>query len=380
VKIRGWAVVVGLVVFGSALFVPEGRSAQPKRRTEAKQYIVGSDVASDRTFVCPLSVGGACFDLQPRDRRMTITIADVTGGAAHAFYQIFDKAGANHGDGVICGKRTMPVPVGATQLAVYVDSVTLGAVGCPAPQGPTGGTTGEIRIVFDQGSPRPRPRHNIDTEQECLEPVPASMGRSGVSDAGQQVKLNVYVLLDGVAPSLGREVFKRVAAPYIPLDIDVVPSGFRPVRFQGKEASGLISQAKALFGGVRPKGSDVVYTITSKDIEALGLPGVAGLADCLGGVRFANRAFAVGEVVAAIPAGPFVFYGNGTAKTAAHEIGHLLGAHHHYANCVESVTTMSAEEPTPCTLMSNFLDFLSFRFGAFEGAVIRGHTVDYASP
>ena len=375
-------VVLVLTLLLCAFLAPPGEAAQPKRRTETKQYIVGGDVASDRTFVCPLNVGGACFDLKPRDRKMTVTISDVTGGAAHAFFQIFDKTGANHGDGTICGHRTLTVPVGATQLAVYVNSATLGAVGCPTAQAPTGGTTGEIRVVFDQGRPRPNPRHNIDTEQECVEAVPSTAGVAGVTDAGQRVKLNVFVLLDGVAPSLGRKVFKQVAAPYSDFDIDVVPAGFRSVHFAGKEASGLNSQAKALFGGVRPKGSDVVYTLTSKDIEALGLNAVAGLADCLGGVRFPNRAFAVGEVYPEVDVFPFRFYVDATAKTAAHEIGHLLGAQHHYANCVESASTLVAtpDQPTPCTLMSNFVDFLSFRFGSLEGAVIRGHTVDYASP
>lgn len=386
---RGIAIVLALFV--CVLVTPEpARTAEPRRRTEAKQYVVGGDVAlalirqnfvsqSDTLFVCPLSVGGACFDLRPRDRRMTVTITDVTGRRAPAFYEMYDKTGAIHSDGTICGRRKFIIPSGATRLAVYVDSVTLGALGCGA-QAPAGGTTGEIQVVFDQGQPRSQPRQNIDVEQECVEPVPASVGRSGVTDAGQRVRLNVFILLDGVAPSVGKSVFKQVASPYKPLGVDIVTTGFRRVRFEGKEASGLISQSKALFGGVRPKGSDVVYTLTSKDIAALGLPSVGGLADCLGGVRFPNRAFATGEVVDEFEFFPFRFYVNGTAKTAAHEIGHLLGAHHHYANCVESLPAMGAQEPTPCTLMSNSLDFLSFQFGTLEGAVIRGHTVDYASP
>ena len=67
---------------------------------------------------------------------MTVEITDVTGGTAHAFFQIYDKTGANHGDGTICGRRTLTVPIGATQLAVFVDSATLGAVGCPTAQAP----------------------------------------------------------------------------------------------------------------------------------------------------------------------------------------------------------------------------------------------------
>ena len=65
--------------------------------------------------------------------------------------------------------------------------------------------------------------------------------------------------------------------------------------FGGTDAQGLIDQSKALFGGARPAGIDVVYTLTSKDIQAGGNTAVAGLADCIGGVAFDDRAFAVGE-------------------------------------------------------------------------------------
>ena len=58
-----------------------------------------------------------------------------------------------------------------------------------------------------------------------------------------------------------------------------------------------------------------------------------------------------------------------------------MGAQHEHANCVQGLTDgFDADDPTPCTLMSNFADFVSDRFGAIEAAVVRGHAVRYAKP
>ena len=144
----------------------------------------------------------------------------------------------------------------------------------------------------------------------------------------------------------------------------------------------MIDQAKQRFGGARPAGSDLVYVLTAKDIQAGGNTGVAGLADCIGGVRFPDRAFAVGEVFEEdLPIGPLTFYADATAKIAAHELGHLMGGHHHYANCAEGVKSeQEVLEGSPCTLMSNFVDFQSIHFSTANSAVVRGHAVSFASP
>ena len=58
------------------------------------------------------------------------------------------------------------------------------------------------------------------------------------------------------------------------------------------------------------------------------------------------------------------------------EIGRLLGADHHHANCVEG------PPPQPCTVMLaadyERLGVNSMRFGSVEAAVVRGHAVDSA--
>ena len=89
----------------------------------------------------------------------------------------------------------------------------------------------------------------------------------------------------------------------------------------------------------------------------------------------------IGPSSAAVDAARFTTV-NGTAVVAAHEIGHLMGAHHHYANCVEGIAPdeLLGLELTPCTLMFNAVNPASLRFSAVNGPVVRGHAVDFASP
>jgi len=51
------------------------------------------------------------------------------------------------------------------------------------------------------------------------------------------------------------------------------------------------------------------------------------------------------------------------------------------ANCAEGTKTeQEVLEGSPCTLMSNFIDFDSINFSALNRHVVRGHAVDFASP
>ena len=219
-----------------------------------------------------------------------------------------------------------------------------------------------------------------DPELACIEPVPASTSVNGVTDDGQSVELSTRVLLDGVSQAPGQEAFARAADSYAPLGITLTAS-YETASFSGDDAPNLIEQAKARFGGSRPAGSDLVYVLTSKDIQAGGNTGVAGLADCIGGVRFPQHAFAVGEVFEEdVPIGPLTFYADATAKIAAHELGHVMGGHHHYANCVEGIQSAQDMEGSPYTLMSNFVDFQAINFSTLNSQVVRGHAISFASP
>ncbi|HYG63842.1 MAG TPA: PPC domain-containing protein [Thermoanaerobaculia bacterium] len=216
----------------------------------------------------------------------------------------------------------------------------------------------------------------------CLEAVPAAVGIPGITDLGQDVSLDVAVLLDGVSVGEADQIMSKAAISYAPLKVDLNVVSYTPVSFTGTEGSALIQQAKDLFGGVRPAGSDLVYILSNKDLTTDGDTALAGLADCIGGVRFPQHAFAVGEAVGIEPSaiGSFLLQVDAHPEVAAHEIGHLMGVHHHYANCVEGILQGEANDLSPCTLMFNFVDFQSLNFGVLEGIVARGHAVQYASP
>jgi hypothetical protein len=350
-----------------------------KQRTETETYTVGLDGAVD----CQTNTGGACFDLAGNETAVQLSIADVTEMPVGAVYQLNDDSGATHAQGLFCETVDLPLPEAATEILVFVAGPAFGLLSCGS-QGSVGaGTTGTITAVFStRGSINSGGPNEFDTERECLEPVPDSAGIAGVTDEGQDVSLDVYVLLDGVSPERGEAVFAQAAKSYSPLGI-TMNWKMRAVSFIGDDATNLISQAKSVFQGQRPNKFDIVYILTSKDIQVFGQYGVAGLADCIGGVRFPERAFAVGEVIPFedLAVGPLTFYVNATAETAAHEIGHLMGGHHHYANCVEGAPAgLEDGEPAPCTLMFNSLDFMARPFGQVNAAIVRGHAVNYASP
>lgn len=212
----------------------------------------------------------------------------------------------------------------------------------------------------------------------CLEATPDAVA----VDTGNPISLDVAVLLDGIDRTLGQSIMARAAASYAPLNIGLRVVSYRTVSFSGTEGAAQIQQAKDFYGGGRPAQSDIVYVLTNKDITSGGDTGLAGLADCIGGVRFNTRAFAVGEAVGIDPfsVGPFIFEVDAHAEIAAHEIGHLMGGHHHYANCVEGTLSGEPRDVSPCTLMFNFVDFQSLNFSVVNSAVVRGHAVNYAAP
>jgi hypothetical protein len=216
---------------------------------------------------------------------------------------------------------------------------------------------------------------------DCFEPVPAAVAAT----TGDPIDVHIHVVLDaGVGLERARAVMDRAAVAYEPLGIRLVPS-FARADFATDDVDELLVALKKLFGGKRPPWAHVVYLLTTRDIaqdSATGPnTGVAGKADCIGGVAFPESSFVVGEAQEDSTTGiaPFTWFREDTAKIAAHEIGHLFGAHHHYANCAQGVP----DEPTdvsPCTLMFNDVAFMSLRFSSLNAAIVRGHAEAYLEP
>lgn len=217
---------------------------------------------------------------------------------------------------------------------------------------------------------------------ECTDLTPDTFSL----DLGDNILLDVMVLLDGVERARADDVMRVAASSYAPLNVSL-KWRFREVAYATDDANELISLAKQQFNGVRPRGYDIVYVMTTKDIQIGGDTSVAGLADCISGVSFDQHAFAVGEDFgveedAGRALGPFTHTVDGSAIVVAHEIGHLMGAHHHYGNCVEGNSLANIEdlELTPCTLMFNAVNFGSLPFGTLNTAVVRGHASSFARP
>ena len=133
-------------------------------------------------------------------------------------------------------------------------------------------------------------------------------------------------------------------------------------------------QVRRHYGGVRPKGVDVVDVMTDNY--------AGGVADCIGGVAYPEKAFAVSNVhytvqgaapVDRVPAG----------MVAAHEIGHLLGAQHQQVSCAEALPQELAMPSTdgwvgPCTLMGPAALQDSETFSTLERSTIRAFARAYA--
>jgi hypothetical protein len=283
------------------------------------------------------------------------------------------------------------------------------------------GTAAGAAPVPRTAEPAPGPHGIIDVEH-LMEDVdcdnaqltgPAATSTEHVTGA-DAISLDVLVLVDvargaeiaSIKSKKRREgaeqaLFARVRdslvvgeRSYDPLAIDLRYDDFallQPLvdgqpRERTDNADEIIQLAKDQLGGQRPGTADVVYVVTDVDIQLPGIGNaVAGLADCIGGVALPDRAFAVGETGVltgdeGIGIGPVTFYKDLTAKIAGHEIGHLLGGHHHYQECgTAAQTAIERGEPGPCTLMTNAVDFQTLPFSTLNGVVLRGHAETWAT-
>ncbi|HVE70347.1 MAG TPA: zinc-dependent metalloprotease family protein [Thermoanaerobaculia bacterium] len=243
------------------------------------------------------------------------------------------------------------------------------------------------------GVAQPTRRQPVDVVTECLEVIPENIALP-IGDTGQAVDLSVLLLLDGTDAAAAQQLMAKAAASYKPLNINLVLKGTKDVLYNTTISSELITAAKTTVGGKPPKGIDIVGVFTNKEMQAAtgGAGTVVGQADCIGGIRWDQTSFFVFSDIRDIEnpttgtTGTLNSMGlnpnvDAAAEVLAHEIGHLMGAHHHYANCVEGqLTSAGAGDVSPCTLMFPMVNFASLNFAALDGAVVRGHAVNHATP
>ena len=248
---------------------------------------------------------------------------------------------------------------------VIVAAMTAGVLGVPAM--PASVASGSSAIAID-----------YETE-DCTQIPPEEIPPLALS-TDKVLPLEVRVLAE--APDLTvakgymkttKETFARIGIRLrVRYQMVIAPTEWSAGTdvFDGPSRPEIFDFMKSLFGGQRPSGVDVVYFMTRH--------WAGGVADCIGGIRFADRAFAFGSIDYATEGLVPSPTGN-EGVIAAHEIGHLLGAHHHYANCVEAQPSGALRGDTnPCTTMWPAAANASSTFGLLERSFIRSYAAEYA--
>ncbi len=168
-----------------------------------------------------------------------------------------------------------------------------------------------------------------------------------------------------------RGAFERIGIKLkVRYDVVVPPGTWGTGFFNEPSGDEIFAFMKDHYGGARPAGVDLVYFMTRH--------WSGGMADCVGGVRSPESAFAFGSMdykIAGLTEVPTADEG----VIAAHELGHLLGAHHHYSNCTEALPSGALRgDFNPCTTMSPAAATASSTFGLLERSFVRYYVEQYA--
>lgn len=225
-----------------------------------------------------------------------------------------------------------------------------------------------------------------DRHGDCEVFVPAqqTFGQLPTPRTSPSIRLDVLVLTEKRLLQEVREDVTHAARSYAPLGIVLAPRYqlVKAVPDLDGDSQAYVDWLKSLFKGRRPAGSDVVYLATDRYI------GAAGQADCISGIAQDDHAFAVGmtsmdglvgvEVTGIDVPSIEPPVKDGGVLLIVHELGHLLGAHHHYGGaCAHG---RSAEDPSrPCDVMLTLaVQQTGLHFGPVNAAVVRDHAERFA--
>jgi hypothetical protein len=123
----------------------------------------------------------------------------------------------------------------------------------------------------------------------------------------------------------------------------------------------------ATYGG---QLAETVFLFSGRDFT-----GPAGQVNCVGSAGRTNVSYGVASVAGgdhAYPGGLMLLPDPGI-KIGAHELGHTLSAHHHYANCAEAAPFYNPVHTTDaCTVLINDWGLIGLRFSSLERLTMAG--------
>jgi hypothetical protein len=181
-------------------------------------------------------------------------------------------------------------------------------------------------------------------------------------------------IVKGLDELFTRELSLRVRAAHVaPLPPGTLPE-FHPdaeLLEAADEANAIMTALQAHYNATYPDlGRHAVHLLLGGDAAG----DIGGKAHCIGGVGYRDAAYSWSEAEPedAQALGPVAFFDSMALKVAAHELSHVMGAHHHYANCVEGATGHSTGDVlAACTLMYNDSGLIGQRISTANKLAIR---------